>query len=208
MSGIALHQAGKCFDGRWALRGVDLRVPPGGAVCVMGPSGSGKTTLLRLVLGLEKPDEGSVEAPGRLSAVFQEDRLLEHLTAEGNLRFVAGRRREAEVAGLLSQLGLSGEADKPVSSFSGGMKRRVAIARALVSAYGALLLDEPFKGLDAETRERTAGVILRMNAGRTLLMVTHDPEEARLLGARTVCLPPPAAIPSGRLEAPGTGAPG
>ena len=192
MSAIVLHQAGRRYGGRWALRGLDLRVPKGGAVCVMGPSGCGKTTLLRLVLGLERPDEGRVEAPGRLSAVFQEDRLLEHLTAEGNLRLVTGRRRDTAAAELLAELGLSDEPGKPVSSFSGGMKRRVAIARALLADYDALLLDEPFKGLDADTRERTAGAILRLNAGRALLMVAHDPGEARLLGADIVRLTPPA----------------
>ncbi len=184
-----LVRVSKRFGAQAVFSELTVSFPPGRASCVMGPSGCGKTTLLRLLMGLEKPDAGKVLCEGTVSAVFQEDRLLESLSAQGNLRFILGRDREADIKGVLDALGLGDALDKPVRDFSGGMKRRVAIARALISEHDILLLDEPFKGLDGEMRARAAQIILRYGAEKTVILVTHDPQDAVLLSAEVFRLP-------------------
>ena len=152
---IAVKHLCKSFGGRTVLRDLTFTAGPG-ITAVMAPSGTGKTTLLRILLGLERPDSGTVEglAGKRLSAVFQEDRLLEHLSADGNLRFVLGRAYDPAAArALLDRLGLPDTGPQPVREFSGGMKRRLALARALLAPFDALSLDEPFTGLDRENRD-------------------------------------------------------
>lgn len=162
-----------------------------GITCVMAPSGAGKTTLLRILLGLEPPDSGTVSglAGRRLSAVFQEDRLLEHLDARGNLRFVLGPAyEEQEAQTLLTELGLAGEEEKPVRDWSGGMKRRLALARALLVPFDVLVLDEPFTGLDGENRRRCRDCIRRRAAEKAVLLVTHDAADAAGLDAGILTL--------------------
>lgn len=188
-NGIILERVSKRYGGKAVLSGFDLALPEGGRTCLMGPSGSGKTTLVRLLAGLEKPDAGRVASIRPLSLVFQEDRLLAHLSALNNLRFVCGKAREPEARALLGALGLDEAGDKPVCRFSGGMQRRVALARALLFPFSLLLLDEPFKGLDREMRQTAAELILSRCEGKTLLMVSHDEEEAALLGAEIIRLP-------------------
>lgn len=157
-----------------------------GATAILGPSGVGKSTLVRLLIGLARPDTGRVYgASGRLGVVFQEDRLIERLNAPDNLTFVTGSGQRAQARELLTRLGLGDELHKPVSEYSGGMKRRVAIARALIVRPDVLIMDEPFRGLDAETRAVTAGVV-RAEVKGQLVFVTHDPYEVELLGAQQV----------------------
>ena len=177
----------KAFDGRPVLEHVTFTAGTG-VTCVMAPSGAGKTTLLRILLGLERPDSGSVSGGVRWSAVFQEDRLLEHLDAMGNLRFVLGAALDEPAAdALLAELGLGDTAGKPVREFSGGMKRRLALARALLAPSDALALDEPFTGLDEENRARCLALIRRA-AEKPVLLVTHDPADAQALDAAVVKL--------------------
>ena len=155
----------------------------------MAPSGTGKTTLLRILLGLERADSGTVEgtAGSRVSAVFQEDRLLEHLDAAGNLRFVLGRDYDADAA-MLAELGLSGVGDKPVREYSGGMRRRLALARALLAPCDWMALDEPFTGLDGENRAKAIACVRRCCAGKPVLLVTHQIEDAAPFRAQIVHL--------------------
>lgn len=177
---IAVKHLCKSFGDRTVLRDLTFTAGPG-ITAVMAPSGSGKTTLLRILLGLERPDGGTVEglAGKRISAVFQEDRLLEHLSAEGNLRFVLGRACDPAAArALLDRLGLPDTGAQPVREFSGGMKRRLALARALLAPFDALLLDEPFTGLDRENRARALAAIRDTAGDRPVLLVTHDPADA------------------------------
>ena len=125
-----------------------------GMTRLLGPSGIGKTTLLRILLGLETADSGTISPEAlRWAAVFQKDRLLEGLDAEGNLRFVLGANYDAAAArALLKELGLGDVGRKKVRDYSGGMKRRLALARALLAPSDALALDEPFTGLDPANR--------------------------------------------------------
>ena len=188
---IRVRDLWKAYGGVTVLQGVNFTAGPG-VTCIMAPSGAGKTTLLRVLLGLEAADRGVAEGAEncRWAAVFQEDRLLEHLDAAGNLRFVLGRDYEAEkAAALLAELGLGNTDGKAVREFSGGMRRRLALARALLAKSGALALDEPFAGLDAEIRERARECLRRRAGERPVLLVTHSPEDAAGLGAEIVRLP-------------------
>ena len=177
----------KSFEGKPVLQNVNLAVS--GTVAIMAPSGSGKTTLLRILLGLLAPDAGEVRTGGaRVGAVFQEDRLIEHMTALQNLALVAGKASRAQLKEHLALLGLEVEADKRVSAFSGGMRRRVAILRALLCGADVIALDEPFKGLDEATRARVIDETKRLCRGKTVLMVTHEAAEAERMGAKIVGL--------------------
>jgi NitT/TauT family transport system ATP-binding protein len=180
---LELIGVSKRFGDKMVFSGLNLFFPMGKSSCVMGPSGCGKTTLLRLLMGLELPDSGEIYSISPLSVVFQEDRLLNSLTPLGNLRLIAGKGRDEELTTLLAELGLTEGLKKPLRGYSGGMNRRVAIARALLVDYELLLLDEPFKGLDEETRARAAEVILTRARGKTIILVTHDPAEAALMKA-------------------------
>lgn len=163
----------KSYGGKPVLTGLTA-VFREGVTCIAAPSGTGKTTLLRLLLGLERPDGGTITgADCRWAAVFQEDRLLEHLSAPANLRFALGEvPREAEA--VLSHLGLSPADARSVRAWSGGMRRRLALARALLAPAEALALDEPFTGLDGESRARCLELICRAGEEKPVLLATHD----------------------------------
>ena len=174
------------------LENFSHRFPEGRASLVLGPSGCGKTTLLRLIAGLEQPVSGTITGVEgkKISAVFQEDRLFESLSAERNVLLTAeaGFSR-ADARALLEALGLGADARRPVRSFSGGMRRRVAVARALAADYELLLLDEPLSGLDEANRANVLEHIRACAAGRTLICVSHDPEDAARLGAEILRMP-------------------
>ena len=189
MSAIVAEHLWKSYGAQTVLRDVSLTAGADRITCVMAPSGTGKTTLLRILLGLEAPDRGTVRLPERCrwAAVFQEERLLDHLDAWGNLRF-AGCGDGPRAAGLLAELGLAEEADKPVREFSGGMRRRLTLARALLAPSDALALDEPFTGLDEENRAVCRALLLREAAGKPVLLVTHDENDVSGLGARLLRL--------------------
>ncbi len=189
-----LRNVSKAYGETPVLRGVSLALAPGAPVCVTGRSGIGKTTLFRLILGLEKPDSGAVRVKkgARFAAVFQEDRLIARLSAADNARFVcppAHMPDEAALAGASAALGLTrAELERPVSELSGGQRRRAALLRALLAPADAVLLDEPFTGLDAAARRAAAAYIRAQCARRALLCITHEPDAAALLGARVFAL--------------------
>ena len=176
----------KSFDGRPVLENVSFDFPEAAVTALRGPSGCGKTTLVNIILGLLAPDAGEVLLPAaaRVAAVFQEDRLIEHFSAARNVRLTAPSSvPDEQIHSALSELGLAQEGEKRVSEFSGGMRRRVAVIRAALFQPQFLLLDEPFKGLDEEMRERTAAFLRRNCAQATTILVTHDETEAALMGA-------------------------
>lgn len=151
-------------------------------VVLMGESGVGKTTLARMIAGLEKPDFGEITGVSEaVSFMFQEDRLLPWLSARENVEYVSGK----ETADFyLEKVLLGEEKDTPVSDLSGGMKRRVALARALAYKSELVILDEPFKGLDFELKKKMTALISEEE--RHFLIITHEAEDAALLGAKVI----------------------
>ena len=197
VSGVALSGVRKAFGVVVALDGVDLRIGAGELVAVVGPSGCGKSTLLELVCGLASPDAGTVTAPPA-ALMPQRDGLLPWLSALDNAALalrVAGRSRadaRAAAHGLFATFGLEGFERSRPSALSGGMRQRVAFIRTLLAGRPLLCLDEPFAALDALTRAQAQtwlGEALAREP-RTVLLVTHDVEEAVLLADRVVCLSP------------------
>lgn len=180
----------KKYGEKTVLDSVSFSFPKGKISALMGPSGCGKSTLFRLILGIEAPDSGSILHDGkRFSAVFQEDRLAEPLSA---CRNVLLGRRDADVAeaeALLRALGLDKDMRKPVSALSGGMRRRVAIARALIADADTVLLDEPFSALDENTKRDVIAFVRQHLTGKTVLLVTHDASEARDFADETFTFP-------------------
>jgi NitT/TauT family transport system ATP-binding protein len=180
-----------------ALDGVSLRASAGELVAVVGPSGCGKTTLLELICGLQVPDEGSVRCPPAV-LMPQRDLLLPWLTALDNaalaLRIAGWRRRDARAraARLFAELGLDGFESRHPQELSGGMRQRVAFLRTLLAGKRLLCLDEPFGALDAITRaemQEWLAQTLRREP-RTVVLVTHDVEEAVVLADRLIVLSP------------------
>ena len=185
MQDIVIRGLSKAFDGKQVLRDFSAVLPAGQVTGLMAPSGAGKTTLLRILMGLEMPDRGTITGLQglRLSAVFQEDRLCENLNLESNLRLVTPTLSRAAAEEALTAVGLTDCLHQPTRELSGGMRRRVTILRALLAEYDLLFLDEPFKGLDRETKEVVMADTRRRCDGRTVLFVTHDPTELEAMGA-------------------------
>ena len=179
----------KSFGEKIVLDHFSHEFEDGICTAVMGPSGCGKSTLLNILMGILSPDSGSIK-PGtefRKSAVFQENRLCENLTAGANIRLVTGKRLSpSEIEKELDAIGLQDCYNKPVKQLSGGMKRRVTLLRALLAEYDVLFLDEPFKGLDEVTKALVIERVRKMTAGKTVIMVTHDPDECEALSKTVI----------------------
>jgi sulfonate transport system ATP-binding protein len=202
---LILDRIGKTYPNDvHALDRVSLNVELGEIVAIVGGSGCGKSTLLRAVSGLDTPTQGSVtldreriSAPHeKIGMIFQEPRLLPWLTVAGNVGFglahLPKAERERRVAEAIERVGLTDKANVWPRELSGGQAQRVAIARALVTRPEVLLLDEPFSALDAFTRVDLQDHLLDLWADTkpTLIVVTHDVEEAIVLADRVVVMRP------------------
>ena len=154
------------------------------------PSGWGKTTLLRILMGLETPTSGAVQGVGKVSAVFQEDRLCPQLTAVENVALVLPgpiNQYKKQLEKDFQQLGLDSAAlSLPARKLSGGQKRRAALLRALWAESDTLLLDEPFTGMDPETMKKAAALLKARCQDRKVLLATHDREAIEALGWQVV----------------------
>jgi sulfonate transport system ATP-binding protein len=196
MSGaeVSLRSVSKSFAGRAVLNAVDLDIAACQFVSIIGPSGAGKSTLLRIVAGLEPPSTGRIELrttghKADVRLMFQEDRLLPWRTVLRNVVLgLRGRERKAEV--ILRAVGLQGRENEFPVGLSGGQRQRVALARALIHEPDLLLLDEPFGALDAITRAAMQLLLeqLLVARPRTVVLVTHDVEEALLLSDRVLLI--------------------
>ena len=205
MTKLTISHVGKTYaDGTEALRDIQVTAGSGEIVAILGGSGCGKTTLLRLVAGLDQATNGEIRLDDAaiagthpsISAVFQEPRLLPWLSVADNIAFGGQRLPPAERAGragaLLTRIGLGTHGARWPRDLSGGQQQRVAIARALIGHPGILLLDEPFSALDPFTRAAQHGLVLDLwrELRPTILMVTHDVDEAVFLADRIVIMRP------------------
>ena len=215
MAALSFRGVRKAFGELLAVDGIDLDVAEGELVCLLGPSGCGKSTLLRLAAGLEEADAGEILIDGRpmgqghdlvppeernVGFVFQDFALFPHLSVKENVEFGLAKldsgTRNDRVAEALGRVRMAHHAGDYPHTLSGGEQQRVALARAMAPEPGVFLLDEPFSGLDANLRNRLAEetwYLLKQSGGATL-MVTHDPEEAMLMGDRI------AVMHDGRIE--------
>ncbi len=168
----------------------DLNLTLTAPAVLWAPSGWGKTTLLRILMGLETPTSGAVQGVGKVSAVFQEDRLCPQLTAVENVALVLPgpmSQYKPQIELDFQQLGLDGAAlSLPARKLSGGQKRRTALLRALWAESDTLLLDEPFTGMDPETMKKAAALLKARCQDRNVLLATHDREAIEALGWQVV----------------------
>ncbi len=211
MSGLKIDDVSMRFDlpdggSVQALKNVSLDIKEGELMSVLGPSGCGKTTLLNIVAGFLAPTEGAVilnnhrvtgPAPER-GMVFQKGALFEWMSVRKNVSFgpdMKGMPKSESnqiVEHLLDVVGLQDFKDKAVYELSGGMQQRVALARCLANDPDVILMDEPLGALDALTREKMQGLVLKLwkETGKTIILITHSVEEALLLGERLIVMAP------------------
>ncbi len=180
---IKIDKLFKSYGEKRVLENFSAEFPFNKMSSIMAPSGWGKTTLFRIMLGLEEADSGKIYGIDgkKIVSIFQEDRLCENLSAIVNLSITTNRPRE-EIISSLKHIGLDGSIDCPVSTLSGGMKRRVAILRAILSNADIVLMDEPFKGLDDNTRQLAISLTKKYTANKTVIIVTHLEEDITDLG--------------------------
>lgn len=191
---VSVHAARLVFAGAVLFDALDFELAGGRTTCLLGPSGVGKTSLVRLIAGLEGAGPGEARCSdglplrGRFAWMAQQDLLLPWLTVRGNVALGARLRGEpadqGRVEELLALVGMSGAGGQRPSELSGGMRQRAALARTLMEDRPVVLMDEPFSALDAITRHQLQDAAARLLAGRTVLLVTHDPLEALRLGHR------------------------
>jgi putative spermidine/putrescine transport system ATP-binding protein/putrescine transport system ATP-binding protein len=203
MSAIDFRGVTKLYGAVTAIAGVSFTVEAGETIALLGPSGCGKTTILRLIAGFEQPDEGTITIGGRVMGglkpyernvglVFQNYALFPHMTVAQNVAYGLRHRGHpmsdipARVAAMLDLVRLSEFGGRRPDQLSGGQQQRVALARALATSPSLLLLDEPLSALDAKLRHdlRTELKQMLAAAGSTVIVVTHDQEEAMSLGER------------------------
>jgi taurine transport system ATP-binding protein len=211
MSGLIIDNVSMRFDlpngsSVQALKNVSLDIREGELMSVLGPSGCGKTTLLNIIAGFLAPTEGKVELGGNRvtgpgqerGMVFQQGALFEWMSVRDNVSF-GPRMNHApkaemteKVDHLLEVVGLRDFKDKAIYELSGGMQQRVALARCLANDPEVILMDEPLGALDALTREKMQGLVLKLwkETGKTIILITHSVEEALLLGERLIVMAP------------------
>jgi len=188
---VRVRRLSKSFGSRRVLDDLDLDVGPGEITVLIGASGCGKTTLLRVLGQLDTDVGGTVEVPRAKAIVYQEPRLLPWRRAWQNVAIGLPRQSGRRAAfAALDEVGLSGREDSWPNVLSGGEAARVSLARALVREPDVILLDEPFASLDALTRIRMHGLLLRLweRHHPAVVMVTHDVDEAVALADRVLVM--------------------
>ena len=183
---IVLENVKKSYGAQTVINGLSMQIAPGEHLGIVAPSGSGKTTLLRLIAGLEKPDGGTVETGGRCVYLFQEPRLLPAFTVLENVAAVIDENADARAKKLLTLFGMGEHLGKYPNELSGGMAQRTVLARAFALGGEIYLFDEPFKGLDEESKKALFPLLKDFLKEKTFLLVTHDCADAEVLCEKTV----------------------
>jgi phospholipid/cholesterol/gamma-HCH transport system ATP-binding protein len=206
---VRVHGLNKSYGQQTVLKGIDLEVAHGKTLSVLGRSGTGKSVLLKLIIGLQRPDSGSIHINGeevtklpvkklnqvrkKVGFLFQQAALYDSMTIKENVAFplrrhtrMSDKERDKRVSELLASVGMDGDAHKMPSEISGGMQKRVGLARALVLEPEILLFDEPTAGLDPITASEIDDLIVRLQKERqmTSVVVTHDIHGARVVSDR------------------------
>ncbi len=177
--GIRFENISKKYENLLVLCNINSEFACKETTFIIGQSGVGKTTFLRILLGLETPDSGSITGmeEKKVSVVFQNDALCSNLSVYLNLKLVTDNLSESDYTKSLKDIGLEDCLYKRVRELSGGMKRRVAILRALLIDFDVIVMDEPFRGLDMETKHRVMDFVIEKTKNKTVIIVTHDLEE-------------------------------
>jgi len=223
---VAVENLHKTFGSHKVLDGVSLSVSRGETLAVLGRSGTGKSVLLRLIIGLERPDSGSVSIDGqdiaglaidrmgeirkKMGFLFQQAALYDSLTVQENVAFplehhrrdMSRAERSGRVRQLLAEVGMEGDLNKMPSDISGGMQKRVGLARALALEPEILLLDEPTAGLDPISSGEIDDLILKLQREHQMasIVVTHDLHSARTIANRLALLDQGSVVIEGRFE--------
>ena len=211
MSGLLIDDVSMTFElpdgGKVeALKNINLDIKEGELLSVLGPSGCGKTTLLNIVAGFLGPTAGTISLGGdrvtgpgpERGMVFQKGALFEWMSVRKNVSFgpelkgMPKGEMDETVDHLLDVVGLQDFKEKAIYELSGGMQQRVALARCLANEPDVILMDEPLGALDALTREKMQGLVLKLwkETGKTIILITHSVEEALLLGERLLVMAP------------------
>ncbi len=223
MAPLEIHDLRKSFGSQRVLDGVELAVERGETLAVLGRSGTGKSVLLKLIIGLQKPDSGSIQIGGqeisgldgarlnevrrKMGFLFQQAALYDSLNVEDNVAFplmrhtkMSEQERKDKVRELLSSVGMQGDLQKMPSELSGGMQKRVGLARALALGPEILLFDEPTSGLDPITAAEIGELINQLKREIASIVVTHDIRGARRFADRMVLLDKGRIRAEGQLE--------
>jgi sulfonate transport system ATP-binding protein len=205
MPAVTIDRLTVSFGERRVFEEFSLEVAPGETLAILGPSGCGKSTLLRAVGRLVTPQSGRVQTSSEIGIVFQEPRLLPWLSVEKNVAFAArGDVERARVRDAIELVGLTHAAHLLPKALSGGMAQRASLARSLIRSPQLLLMDEPLSALDALARLDLQVAIARIirETASTVMLVTHDIDEALFLADRIIVLEGAPALLAKTLEVP------
>ena len=186
----------KSFGKQQVLKDISLEIPSGQVLGLLGPNGAGKSTLMKILIGLWKPDAGSVEAPSNIGYLPENNPLYEDMYVVEYLLFMAritmrdasAKEQKERVENLIERVGLTPERHKHIRDLSKGYRQRVGLAQALIGDPDLLILDEPTTGLDPNQLVDIRNLIRQVGKDRTVILSTHIMQEVREMCDRVVVL--------------------